>query len=305
MSGLDTSRGRRRIAITGASGFIGSALGRFLTTDGHAVVRIGRGEGSDARWDPSRGQLEESALDGVDAVVHLAGATIAKRWAPEWKREIRESRVQGTRLIAERCARMSHPPEVLVSGSAIGIYGSRGDEWLDERSAVGDDFLASVSREWEEATAPAREAGIRVVLLRTGIVLHPAGGALAKMLLPFQLGAGGWLGNGRQWMSWITRTDMNGAIHHALQSPANAGPMNATAPEPVTNRTFTATLARVLRRPALVPVPAFALRLLLGEMADGTVLASQRVRPAVLEGAGFRFRHLSLASALRFELGEP
>ena len=305
MSELDASRGQRRIAITGASGFIGSALGRFLTTDGHAVVRIGRGEGSDARWDPSRGQLDESALDGVDAVVHLAGATIAKRWTPERKREIRESRVQGTRLIAERCARMSHPPEVLVSGSAIGIYGSRGDEWLDERSAGGDDFLAGVSREWEEATAPAREAGIRVVLLRTGIVLHPAGGALAKMLLPFQLGAGGWLGNGRQWMSWISRTDLIGAIHHALQSPAIAGPMNATAPEPVTNRTFTATLARVLRRPALVPVPAFALRLLLGEMADGTVLASQRVRPAVLEGAGFRFQHLSLASALRFELGEP
>lgn len=305
MSGPIVSRGQRRIAITGASGFIGSALARSLTTDGNEVVRIGRDEGSDVRWDPARGALDESALDGVAAVVHLAGATIAKRWTQERKREIRESRLQGTRLIAEHCARMTRPPEVLVSGSAIGIYGSRGDDWLDERSAVGDDFLAAVSREWEEATAPARAAGIRVVLLRTGVVLHPAGGALAKMLLPFQLGAGGWLGTGRQWMSWISRTDLIGAIHHALQTPAIAGPMNATAPEPVTNRTFTATLARVLRRPALVPVPAFALRLLFGEMADGTVLASQRVRPAVLEGAGFRFQHPSLSSALRFELGEP
>ena len=297
-------RGPRRIAITGASGFLGSALARFLTTGGHRVLSVGRGARNDVRWDPPRGELDAGAFEGVDVVVHLAGSSVAERWTPGRRRVIRESRVQGTRLLAERCAALQQRPEVIVCASAIGIYGSRGDEWLDERSTPGDDFLAEVGQEWEAAANPARQAGIRVVHVRTGIVLNPGGGALAKMLLPFQLGVGGKLGSGAQWMSWISREDLIGAMHFALQSPGISGPMNATAPEPVTNATFTATLGRVLHRPAIVPVPAFALRTLFGEMADGTVLASQRVKPAVLEAAGFPFLHPSLSSALRFELGE-
>lgn len=297
------ARGPRRIAITGASGFVGAALVPFLTTGGHEVRTIGRGTTSAVRWDPTRGALDTEALEGVDAVIHLAGENVGARWTAARRRAIVESRVQGTRLIAERCARMRTPPEVLVSASAIGIYGIRGDEWLDESSALGDDFLAEVGQAWEAATAPARDAGIRVVRLRIGIVLNPAGGALAKMLLPFRLGAGGRLGDGRQWMSWISREDLVGAIHHAVQTPSLAGAVNATAPTPVTNAEFTRTLARVLHRPALAPVPAFALRALFGPMAEGTVLASQRVRPTALEAAGFRFLHPTLEAALRFELG--
>lgn len=297
------ARGPRRIAVTGASGFVGAALVPFLTTGGHEVRTIGRGAASAVRWDPARGTLDAEALEGVDAVIHLAGENVGARWTAARRRAIVESRVQGTRLLAERCARMRTPPEVLVSASAIGIYGLRGDEWLDESSTLGDDFLAEVGQAWEAATAPARDVGIRVVHLRIGIVLNPAGGALAKMLLPFRLGAGGRLGDGRQWMSWISREDLVGAIHHAVQTPSLAGPVNATAPAPVTNAAFTRTLAQVLHRPALVPVPAVALRALFGPMADGTVLASQRVRPAALEAAGFRFLHPTLESALRFELG--
>jgi uncharacterized protein (TIGR01777 family) len=297
------ARGPRRIAITGASGFLGAALVPFLTTGGHTVRTIGRGAGSDIAWDPAAGRLEEGALEGVDAVIHLAGANVAERWTEKNRRAIRESRVGGTRLIAERCARMRTPPEVLVCASAIGIYGSRGDEWLDEASTLGDDFLADVGREWEDAAAPARAAGIRVVHLRTGIVLNPSGGALAKMLPPFRIGAGGRLGNGRQWMSWISREDLVGALHHALQSPGIAGAVNGTAPEPVTNATFTETLGRILHRPTLAAVPAFALRAFFGAMAEGTILASQRVRPAVLESTAFPFLHPTLSTALRFELG--
>jgi uncharacterized protein len=293
----------KRIAVTGASGFIGQALVPFLRTGGHTVLTVGRGKGSDVRWVPAAGSIDAAALGSVDAVVHLAGATIAERWTAKRKRAIRESRVAGTRLIAEHCARMSPRPEVLVSSSAIGIYGSRGDELLDEASTHGDDFLAGIGREWEAATAPARDAGIRVVHLRTGIVLNPAGGALAKMLLPFQLGVGGRLGDGRQWMSWVSREDLVGAIHFLLHRTAITGAVNAVGPEPVTNAEFTETLGRVLRRPTILPVPAAALRLLFGEMAEGTVLASQRVRPTILERGGFPFRHRTLEEALRFELG--
>ena len=275
----------------------------FLTTGGHTVRTIGRGAGSDVRWDPTRGQLDAAGIDGVDAVIHLAGSSVAERWTAKHRAGILESRVKGTRLVAETMARMPRKPEVLVCASGIGIYGSRGDEVLDETSSFGDDFLAEVGRQWEAATAPARDAGIRVVLARTGIVLNPAGGALAKMLLPFQLGAGGRLGAGTQWMSWISREDYVGAVHHALQTPSVEGPMNVVAPEPVTNATFTGTLGRILRRPTLAAVPTFALRAMFGEMADGTVLASQRVRPTVLERSGFRFLHPTLSSALRFELG--
>lgn len=297
------SAGPLRVAITGASGFLGASLAAFLTTGGHSVVRIGRGSGSDVSWNPARGELDLSALEGVDAVIHLAGASVAERWTPAQKRAIRESRVQGTRLIAESIAKLTVKPRVLLSGSAIGIYGSRGDETLDEASLVGNDFLAEVGMEWEGATTAAERAGVRVVHLRTGIVLNPAGGALGKMLLPFQAGVGGKLGSGTQWMSWISREDWIGAVHHALCTDSLRGVVNLVAPEPVTGATFAATLARVLGRPNLFPVPAFALRALFGAMAEGTILASQRVLPTALSTSGFAFAHPSLASALRFELG--
>ena len=297
------ARGARRVAITGASGFLGGALVPFLTTGGHLVRTIGRGAGSDARWDPAASRLDAGALDGVDAVIHLAGSSVAERWTAATKREILASRLQGTRLIAEQCARATVKPEVLVCASAVGIYGSRGDEKLDEQSAPGDDFLADVGRQWEAAAAPARDAGIRVVHLRTGIVLNPAGGALAKMITPMLLGAGGRLGGGTQWMSWISREDWVGAVHHALQTPGLSGALNLTAPEPVTNRTFTESLGRILHRPTIAAVPAFVLRTLFGEMASGTILASQRAHPAALQRSGFEFAHPTLASALRFELG--
>lgn len=291
------------MAITGATGFLGAPLAHFLTTGGHSVRTIGRGASSDVRWDPARGTMPSDALDGCDAVVHLAADYIAERWTEAKRRSIRDSRVQGTRLIAEQCARMAQRPEVLVVGSAVGFYGDRGDEVLDETSSAGTDFLGDVARDWEAAAQPAIEAGIRVVFARTGIVLNPAGGALGKMLLPFQAGVGGKLGNGRQWMSWISREDWIGAVYHALQTPTVRGPVNLTAPEPVTAATFASTLARVLGRPALFPVPALALTAVFGEMARGTILASQRALPKVLESNGFRFAHPTLSSALRFELG--
>jgi uncharacterized protein (TIGR01777 family) len=292
-----------RIAITGASGFLGVSLAAFLTTGGHSVVRIGRGTGNDFCWDPSRGQLDPQALEGVDAVIHLAGASVAERWTPEHKKAIRESRLQSTRLLAETIAKLSVKPRVLLSGSGIGIYGSCGDELLDESSKFGSDFLAEVGKEWEAATVAAEHAGVRVVHLRTGIVLSPGGGALGKMLLPFQAGVGGKLGSGKQWMSWISREDWIGAVYHALHTPSVRGAVNLVAPEPVTGATFAATLARVLGRPNLIPVPALALTTLFGEMARGTILASQRVLPTALVESGYAFAHPSLASALRFELG--
>jgi uncharacterized protein len=297
------ARGPRRIAITGASGFLGGALVPFLTTGGHTVRTVGRGANSDVQWDPARGSLDTAALGGVDAVIHLAGASIAERWTPEQRKAIRESRLTSTRLIAETMARMSPRPEVLISGSAVGIYGSRGDELLDETSALGDDFPAEVGKEWEAATAPARDAGIRVVHIRTGIVLNPGGGALGKMLLPFQAGVGGRLGSGKQWMSWISREDWIGAVHFLLQTAGLEGVFNLTAPEPVTNATFTEAMGRVLHRPTVLPVPAFALTTIFGEMARGTILASQRAVPKALERAGFAFAHPTVSSALRFELG--
>jgi uncharacterized protein (TIGR01777 family) len=297
------ARGPRRVAVTGGTGFLGAALVRFLRDGGHEVRTIGRGPSSDMRWDPARGAIDAESIEGSDVIFHLAGANIAQRWTPEHKRAIRESRVRGTRLIAESCAAMERRPDVLVCASAIGYYGSRGDEWLDESSGNGGDFLAGVVRDWEAAAEPARAAGIRVVHLRTGLVLHPAGGALGKMLFPFRAGIGGRIGSGRQWMSWVSREDAIGAMHYAMHMHSLRGPVNVVAPEPVTNATFTSTLGRVLRRPAVMPVPAFALRVAFGEMAEGTVLASQRVRSRALTASGFEFMHQSLASALRFELG--
>lgn len=294
------------VAITGATGLIGRALGAFLTSGGHRVTRLVRGtpHPGDVRWDPATGRIDAAILEGHDAVVHLAGENLAAgRWTRARKERVRMSRVEGTRLLADTLSRLARPPKVLVAASAIGYYGDRGDEILTEGSASGDDFLAAVGREWEEATAPAERAGIRVVRLRFGVVLTPAGSALAKMLPAFALGLGGRLGNGRQWMSWISLDDAIGAIHHALIIPALRGPVNGVAPQPVTNAEFTGTLGRILHRPTIIPIPATALRLLFGEMADATLLASTRVVPDRLLGTGYLFRHPTLEGALRHGLG--
>lgn len=289
-----------RVAVTGASGMIGQALCARLAADGWAVTRLVRGAAGDgeARWSPDDGALDPS-VDGVDAVVHLAGESIAGgRWSPERKARIRDSRSVGTRRLCEGLAGLRRPPAVLVSASAIGIYGDRGDEVLTEASAPGEGFLAEVCRGWEEAAAPARDAGVRVVHLRIGIVLDAAGGALKAMLTPFRLGVGGRLGSGAQWVSWVSLHDVTGAAAHVLASDLS-GPVNAVGPSPVTNAELTRALASALHRPALVPAPAFALRMAMGrEMADELLLASARVRPARLVEAGYAFRHPTLESAL-------
>ncbi len=303
------SRGRMRIAITGATGFIGTQLAAFLSTGGHDVVRIGRGEvvpgRTDISWDPERGKLDARSLEGVDAVIHLAGASIAERWTTAHRKAIRDSRVEGTSLLAHTLASLSRKPQVLLSGSAIGFYGSRDDEMLDETSTPGKDFLAETARQWEGATAPAERAGIRVVHLRTGIVQGAAGGALAKQAPLFKLAVGGKLGDGKQWVSPIALDDEITAIHFCMMRDDIRGPVNLVSPTPVTNAEYTRVLADVLDRPAFTNAPAFALRLLLGgEMADSTVLASQRVVPMVLQQAGYRYRLPALEQMLRFELGE-
>lgn len=292
---------RLTIAITGASGFIGRALAHSLAAAGHEVRPVSRSPSRAGargiRWDPARGELDARALEGVDAVIHLAGESIGQRWTPAVKQRIRESRVRGTELLATTLARLTRPPQVLVSASAVGIYGDRGDEVLDEQSAPGTDFLARVALEWEHAADPARQAGIRVVHPRMGMVLSPGGGGLRRMLLPFRLGIGGPMGDGRQWLSWIALDDLVTFVHWLL--PAGiAGPVNAVAPEPVRNAEFARTLGAVLRRPALLPVPRFALRLLFAEMADATLLAGQRVLPRRALEAGFTFRHATLRAAL-------
>lgn len=293
---------RSTIAVTGATGLIGSALVKRLRAAGHEVRRLVRGDARDAGdipWDPARDQLERTVLDGTDVVVHLAGEPVAQRWTAEHKRRIRESRISSTSLIARTIAGSARPPRVLLSGSAIGIYGDRGDEALDESSAPGRDFLAQVACDWEHATEPARASGARVVLLRTGVVLSTQGGALAKLLPPFKLGMGGPVGPGTQWMSWIALEDQLRAIEHALHTTGLHGAINLTSPNPATNHVFAETLGRVLSRPALVSVPTFALRLMFGEMADATILASQRALPAALLRSGFSFAHPTLEGALR------
>jgi uncharacterized protein (TIGR01777 family) len=283
---------RLTVGITGASGLIGTALAAYLDTAGHAVRLLRRGD--------------FSGLDGCDAVVHLAGAPIGQRWSRALRDEIVTSRVDYTRALVEGMRRCARPPRVLLSGSAIGVYGERGDELLDESSApaarteTGPGFLAGLCTDWE---TEALKADARVVLLRTGIVLSPRGGAIAKMLPAFELGAGGPIGSGRQWMSWISIEDQLGAIEHALFTDTLRGPVNFTAPEPVTARTFAKQLGHVLGRPSFARVPAFAIRAVFGESADAALLVSQRVKPAALEASGFKFLHPTLEQCLKFELG--
>ncbi|MEO7986181.1 MAG: TIGR01777 family oxidoreductase [Gemmatimonadales bacterium] len=297
-----------RLAITGGTGMVGSALIPFLQTGGHEARRMTRSphRPGDVEWNYQAGHIEAVKLDGLDGVVHLAGENIGARWTATRKKAIWESRAIGTRFLCETLARLHRPPRVLICASAIGIYGNRGDEVLTEESrlpARPADFLAEVCREWESATAPAREAGIRVVNLRFGIILTPAGGALARLLLPFRLGLGGPIGDGRQWMSWIGIDDVAGVIHHALLTEDLSGPVNATSPHPRTNREFVVALGRALHRPAKLPLPARATRLAFGEMGDSALLSSARVLPTRLLESGYDFRHPHLPGALRFLLG--
>ncbi len=301
------SSDRRRVAVTGSSGLIGSALVRALRAEGHEVLRLVRREPRPGRgevgWDPREERIDAAALSGVDAVVHLAGASVGERWTDERKRRIRESRVQGTSLLSRSLADLPEPPRVLVSVSAIGYYGDRGDEPLSEESDRGGGFLSGVAVEWEAAAEPAARAGVRVVTPRLGVVLSPDGGALQRMLPVFRLGLGGRLGDGGQWMSWVSLPDVIRAFSFLIGTPEVKGPVNVVAPEPVTNAEFTRTLGHALGRPTPLFVPKTALRLAFGEMADETLLASQRVVPARLVGAGFHFRHPHLEGALRAVLG--
>jgi uncharacterized protein (TIGR01777 family) len=299
-----------KVAVTGATGFLGSALLERLIADGHSVIRLVR-PGSSAPagtsaviWDPARGTVDRSQLANVDAFVHLAGESIAGgRWSTKRKAAIRSSRVDGTGQLARVLAELQPRPATLVCASAVGYYGDRGEALLDEQAAPGQGFLSEVCQAWEAAADPARAAGIRVVHLRFGIVLHPDGGALARMLVPFKLGIGGQLGNGRQFMSWITRADAIGVIRHALAIDSLEGPVNTVAPGAVTNAELTRTLAQVLGRPVFLPVPATAVRLLFGEMGDALLLGSTRALPACLRASGYSFQHPELERALRELLG--
>lgn len=290
-----------KILISGASGLIGSALARAATDAGHEIVPLVRkkAQPSSLYWNPDDGTIDAAGLEGVDAVVHLAGESIASgRWTAAKKARILNSRRRGTELLSSALVALKRRPAVLVSASAIGIYGDCGDRVLTEDSAPGSDFLAHVCLEWERATTPASEAGIRVVHLRTGLVLAKTGGALPRMALPFRLGVGGRIGSGNQYMSWIDLEDEVAVILYCLQNETR-GPLNSVAPSPVTNAEFAKVLGRVLSRPSLFPLPAFAARLALGEMADALLLASQRVEPAKLLSVGYTFRHTNLEDTLR------
>jgi uncharacterized protein (TIGR01777 family) len=292
------------VLLTGASGLIGSAVAPVLESSGHRVFKMRRGEGPGATWNPAEGQIDLAPALPLDAVIHLAGENIGARWTAERKRRIRESRVAGTRLLAETLASLPSRPKVLVCASATGFYGDRGDEWLDESSPPGSGYLAEVCRDWEAAATPAEAAGIRVVRLRFGLVLARQGGALAKMLPAFRIGLGGRLGNGRHYWSWIALQDAVAALLHALSCESLCGPVNAVSPQPVTNREFTATLGRALRRPTIFAMPRFAVNLLFGEMGREAMLASCRARPAKLLTGGFQFQAPDLETALRRTLQE-
>ncbi len=289
-----------RILVSGVSGPIGAALLPSFKTRGYEVTRLVRGATAgdgQISWDPAK-PIAPEAVSGFDAVIHLAGESIVGRWTAEKKRRIRDSRVVGTGNLAHALAHAKDKPQVFVCSSAIGFYGDRGDEILNEESVPGKGFLPDVCREWEAATRPAVDAGIRMVQMRTGVVLSPTGGALGKMLTPFKMGVGGKIGNGRQWMSWIDVQDMVGAIHHILKSDLVQGPVNLVAPKPVTNSEFTQTLASVLSRPAIFPVPAFVVKLAFGEMGETVLLGSQRVEPAQLVASGYPFRFSELRASL-------
>ncbi|KOV65514.1 TIGR01777 family oxidoreductase [Streptomyces sp. MMG1121] len=295
-----------RVAITGSTGLIGSALVRSLLADGHQVVRLVRdrsaaapSDGSEsARWDPVAGRVQPGALDGVEAVVHLAGAGVGdRRWTAAYKRAIRDSRIRGTATIARACAESAVPPRVLVSASATGYYGDTGERIIDESDPAGNDFLSCVCVEWEAAADPARQSGVRVVHPRTGLVVSAGGGAFGRLLPLFRLGLGGRLGSGDQYWPFISLTDHVAALRFALDTEDLAGPVNFTAPEPTTNREVTRALSRALHRPALAAVPALALRAVLGEFA-GSITCSARVVPSALERAGFAFAHPTIGKAL-------
>jgi len=296
------------ILVTGSTGFVGSALVPFLAASGHRITRLVRTAPehgiAEVQWDPEARIIDIARLEGLDAVVHLAGENIATgRWTAEKKAKIRDSRVGGTRLLCDSLAGLKQPPKVMVCASAIGYYGDRGDELLTEESAPGTGFLAGVCREWEAAAKPAVQKEIRVVHLRFGMVLSGAGGALARLLPPFKMGLGGVLGTGRQYIGWIAMDDLLGVIAHALTTEALQGPVNAVTPNPVTNQEFTQTLGRLLSRVTLFSMPAVAARLTFGEIADEVLLASQRVQPTRLMATGYRFRYPDLEGALRRSLG--
>lgn len=295
------------IAVSGASGLLGRRLCAAFEAGGWRVLRLVRGtpqRPGEIGWSPAAGRLDPTALAGIEALLHLSGEPVAgARWTRAKKRAIRESRIPSTRLVAETLARLPSRPALLCA-SAVGFYGDRGNEWLDETSPQGTGFLAQLCGEWERACEPAREAGLRVVTLRLGMVLDRSGGALAALLPPHRLGLGGSLGPGTQWVSWISGPDAVAAVQHILVSPALAGPVNLVAPAPVTNAELSRTLARVLRRPAFLRVPAAALRLALGEAADELLLASQRVKPGKLVASGFPFRDPELEPALRAILAQ-
>ena len=295
------------VLVSGSSGLVGSALVSALGDEGHQVRRLTRSGGSSpeggVRWDPSSGMIDAAGLEGVDAVVHLAGENIVGRWTAAKKARIRDSRVEGTYLLSGALAKLSTSPKVMVCASATGYYGDRGNELLTEESAPGHNFLAGVCQEWEAAADPAREAGVRVVHMRFGIVLSTEGGALATTLPIFKLGGGGRIGSGRQYQSWITLDDVVGAVFHALSTDSLSGPVNVTVPDPPTNIEYTKTLGRVLGRPTVFPLPAPVARLVLGEVADELLLASQRIEPARLKESGYSYRYPQLEGAFRHLLG--
>jgi uncharacterized protein (TIGR01777 family) len=302
-----TEKSPMKVLVTGATGLVGRHLVPFLTTQGHEVFRLVRTEpreANDIAWDPQTGMVLAARLEGLDAVVHLAGENIGHgRWTAAMKERIRASRVNGTQLLCETLAALQQKPKTLVCASAIGYYGDRGAEPMTEESTRGTGFLPDVCDAWEAACTPARDAGIRVVNLRIGVVLSPQGGALAKMALPFQLGLGGVVGSGRQYWSWIAVDDVAGAVLHCLTHPELSGPVNATSPHPSTNYEFTKTLGGVLRRPTILPMPAFAARLAMGQMAEELLLSSTRVEPRKLQQTGYQFRQPLLENALRHVLG--
>jgi len=302
---LFADRPRQTVAITGASGLVGTDLGAFLTTGGHTIKRLVRRAASsdeEISWKPSAGEIDAAALEGTDVVVHLAGAGVAdKPWTDSYKRMILESRTKGTTLIAETLAKLDEKPRVLVSASAIGYYGDRGDDWLTEDEPVGDGFLAEVCDAWEQSTKAASDAGIRVVHLRIGLVCSAKGGLIDRLLLPFKMGVGGRLGAGHQYMSWVSLEDVVGAIYHAMFTEELSGPVNVTAPTPVTNREFTRAFGAAVNRPTLIPVPRFGLKTVFGdEMTSQVFFGSQRVKPKKLEDTGFDFTFTSLEEALRY-----